>query len=83
MLEEVGQTVLVGSFLDCTHVGSKIELCPLGRLVVVTDVISHSVVEFANLNGRIVGKSVLGASENRRHKHGSNENQNFSHIVFR
>ena len=68
MLQEVGKTVLVGSFLDCTNVCCQIELRPLGRFVVMTDVIGHAVVELADLDGRIVGKRRLRVSQHCRCK---------------
>ena len=55
VLEEVGQAVLVGSFQYCTRVRGKIKLYALCGQFVVTDVISETVIELANLDGRISG----------------------------
>ena len=62
MLEEVCKTILVILFLVCTYVSSEIELCSLSRLVVMTDVVSHSVLKLSNLYLRIVRKWILTES---------------------
>ena len=59
MLEEVSEAVLVIVLLECSDVSCKVELSPLCRLVVVADVISHTVFELACSYGRIVRKRCL------------------------
>ena len=61
MLKEVCKTVLIGLFLDCANVGCQIELCPLCGLVVVTDVVGKTVVQFAHAGFGIVGQGSLSA----------------------
>ena len=51
VLEEVSETVLVGCFLDCAHMGDEIKLRALGRFVVMTYIIGHSIIELAGPDG--------------------------------
>ena len=59
MLEEVSETVLVIVLLECSNVSCKVELSPLCWLVVVADVISHTVFELAGSYGWVVRKRCL------------------------
>ena len=54
VLKEMGETILVRSFLDCTDVGSKVEFRPRSRFVVVPYVISQAVVKLAFPHCRII-----------------------------
>ena len=59
VLQEVGQTVLLGVFLlDGTHVGGQVELCAAGRKLVMPDVIGKAVFKMAD--GNLVGVGKLG-----------------------
>ena len=74
VLKEVGQTVLVVFLLEGSDVGGEIELCPLCRLVIVTDIIGHAVLKLSDLYLRIVRKRCL--TERRRcSEYGCNENK--------
>ncbi len=78
VLQEVGETVLVRGLLDGSDMGCKIELGPLGGLVVVTDVVSHTVVELADAGRGIVGKRRLCASgKNGSEKQRENDYESF------
>ena len=59
VLEEVSETVLVIVFLECSYVSSKVEFSSLCWLIVVADVIGHTVFELAGSYGRVVWKLVL------------------------
>ena len=56
MLQEVSQTILVGSFQYCTCIRGKIQLYALCGEFIVTDVVSETVIQFAHLDGRVPGK---------------------------
>ena len=56
MLEEVCETVLVVLLLECSYVSSEVELGSLSRLVVVTDVVGHAVLELAYFHCRVIRK---------------------------
>ena len=56
VLEEVGETVLVGSLEDTSGLGGQIELGPVFGKRVLADVIGESIVELTNLHGGIVRK---------------------------
>ena len=53
VLQEVGQTILIGGFLDGTYIGRQVEFGPLGRNGVVPDVIGEPVVQGPAANSRI------------------------------
>ena len=59
VLEEVGEAVLARTLVEGTCVRGEVELAPLCRFVVVSDVISEAVFEFANPYGRIVRQRIL------------------------
>ena len=54
MLQKVGQAVLVRSLLDSADICGKIDLSPLGRLVVMPYVICQAIVKLTNADCRIV-----------------------------
>ena len=56
VLEEVGETVLVGGLIDAAGLGGQIELGPVFGKGVLADVIGESVFELAHFHGRIVWK---------------------------
>ena len=56
VLEEVGETVLVGCLIDTAGLGGQIELGPVFGKGVLADVIGESVFELAHFHGRIVRK---------------------------
>ena len=56
VLEEVGETVLVRSFLDGTHVGCEVEFGTVGRFVIVPDVIGEPVIQGSLADCRVVWK---------------------------
>ena len=59
VLQEVGQTVLLGVFLlDGTYVGGQVELCTAGRKLIVANVIGETVVQVAD--GHLLGVRKLG-----------------------
>ena len=61
VLKEMSETILIWGFLDSAHICGQVELCPLGGLVIVADVIGQAVVERSLTNRRIVRK-LLGTS---------------------
>ena len=54
VLEEMRQTVLVRGLLDCAYIRGEIEFRPVGRLVVVPDVIGEPVVKLACADRRVI-----------------------------
>ena len=54
MLKEVSQTVLIIFFLESSDVCCEVELSPVCRLVIMTDVICQSVLKLANPYLRVV-----------------------------
>ena len=54
VLKEMSQAVLVRSLLDSADICGKIELSPLGRLVVMPYVICQAIVKLTNADCRIV-----------------------------
>ncbi len=59
VLEEVSQTVLVRGLLDCAHMRCKIKFRPLGRFVIVLDVISQAIVQLAYTDSLVVRQQHL------------------------
>ena len=82
VLKEVRETILVGSLLNRSDVGRKVEFRPARRLVIVSDVIGQTVLQLADLDRRVIRKLLhLSLSDERRsgqHK-GRDENQKFFH----
>ena len=65
VLEEVGETVLVGGLLNCADVGGEVELGPSGGFLIVTDVVGESVLEMTYAYGGIIRKVLELLPENR------------------
>ena len=55
MLQEVSQTALAVLLLDSSHTLSDVEVSHMLGILVVTDVIGQSVVQFTDLNGGVYG----------------------------
>ena len=54
MFEEVGETVLIRSFLNGTYIGSQVEFGSLGRFVIVPDIVCQAVFQLAFPDSRII-----------------------------
>ena len=82
MLKEVRETVLVGSLLNRSDVGRKVEFRPARRLVIVSDVIGQTVLQLSDLDCRVIRKLLhLSACHERRRaqKESGDQNQKSFH----
>jgi hypothetical protein len=68
MLQEVSKAILSGSLLDSTHIGEKIIISALRRLVIVFNVIGQSVFKFAVSYGRVSLEEALRIDLCKRNK---------------
>ncbi len=72
MLKEVRKTVLIRGLLNGADICGEVELSPLGRFVVVTDVIGHSVLEFPHPDFGVIGKLRLRETSDGYHQKSRN-----------
>ena len=82
VLKEVRETILVGSLLNRSDVGRKVEFRPARRLVIVSDVIGQTVLQLADLDRRVIRKLLhLSACHERRsaQKESGDQNQKSFH----
>ena len=82
VLKEVRETILVGSLLNRSDVGRKVEFRPARRLVIVSDVIGQTVLQLADLDRRVIRKLLhLSACHERRRaqKESGDQNQKSFH----
>ena len=84
MLQEMRQTVLMILFEDSTYCLRNVELATLFRLLVVTDVIGQTVLQFAVTNIRVHRQFLCGLGPYHPcHSQQENRQSDFFHIVMR